>query len=84
MFGQNMGFSNWLCGAGDYMPGPFGMIFNVILWVGIIFLVVKVFQYLFSLKERTILVSPLDTLKKRYAAGEITKDDFEQMKKDIA
>ena len=27
--------------------------------------------------------SPLEILKKRYARGEITKEEFEQMKKDI-
>jgi putative membrane protein len=27
--------------------------------------------------------TPLDTLKKRYARGEITKEQYDQMKKDI-
>ena len=27
--------------------------------------------------------SPMDILKKRYARGEINRDEFEQMKKDI-
>ena len=29
-------------------------------------------------------VDPLETLKERYARGEITKEQFEQMKKDLS
>jgi len=34
-------------------------------------------------KESTDSETPLELLKKRYAKGDITKEDFEQMKKDL-
>jgi len=84
MYGQGMGFSNWLCGAGGFMPGPFGMIFTVLIWVVVIGLIISVFQYFFSAKKRGGSSSSLTILKDRYAAGEISKQNFEQMKRDIA
>ena len=84
MYGQGMGFSNWLWGGAGFMHGPVGMIVMVLFLVLIIGLVVKMFQYFFSSKSPDKQSSALEILKERYASGEINKSEFDQMKKDIA
>lgn len=65
-----------------------GWIFMIIFWaliiVGLIFLV----KWLASLSRShvshdTIQDSALDILKRRYAKGEINKDEFEEKKRDL-
>lgn len=68
----------WGCG------GWFMMIFWIAVIVGIVFLVKWLVQQgrtsgQASQKEET----PLDVLKKRYARGEIDKEEFEQKKRDL-
>jgi putative membrane protein len=76
----------------DYGMGPgmrwggwgLGWIFMIIFWglviVGVIFIV----RYLIgATKGANGKESALDILKKRYARGEIDKEEFEQKKKDI-
>ena len=61
------------------------------IWMWLIFLALAVFLvYIFvgqSKKSgdsgRSSKETPLDILEKRYAKGEITKQEFESMKKDI-
>jgi putative membrane protein len=64
--------------------GPFGMI---IFWIIAIVVIVLVARGLMSWGRDTRIVkseeTALDVLKKRYASGEITKEVFEEMKKDI-
>jgi putative membrane protein len=61
---------------------------GVIMWILVIVLVaVVVYLIVQSSKIKSPTgaqgESPLDILKKRYAKGEITKEEFESMKKDI-
>ncbi len=73
-------FHNWFWGGGLW----FGWIFWVAIIALIIYLVVNQGN-----KNRQIHLpppppdSPLDILKRRYAKGEINKEQFEQMKKDL-
>ncbi len=75
----------------DYGMGPgmmwgwgMGWILMIIFWglvvVGVIFLI----RYLIGATRGTNgKESALDILKKRYARGEINKEEFEQKKKDL-
>jgi len=72
---------NW----GNYGWGMgFGWIFMVFFWALVILGIVYIVQAISrragqSGREET----PLDILKKRYAKGEITKEEFERMKDDL-
>ncbi len=81
-FGHMMGDFGFGFGIGWMI---FGLIFWILIIVGLIFLI----KWLIDQGKLTRPVqpvqneSPLDVLKIRYARGEITKEQFEQMKKDL-
>lgn len=80
------GPGNW--GWGHMMPfGGWGMILLllivVIVVVGLLRTSGRQSGSTASLPGTGEKESPLDILKKRYARGEIDKDQFEQMKKDL-
>lgn len=66
------------------MHGPVGMIVMVLFWALIIGLGVKMFQFFFPSKQHNSQSRSREILKERYASGEISKSEFDQMKKDIA
>jgi putative membrane protein len=88
--GQHYGWMHDMMGWGMWM-GPWG-------WVLIVILVVILIYALAGrtgqcppqpsrgshMEEKQALETPLDILKKRYARGEISREDFEQMKKDLS
>jgi putative membrane protein len=64
----------------------FGWFFWLIIIVVIVWVVItlsKNVQKSRETQDSSQTESPLDILKKRYARGEISKEEFEQMKKDI-
>lgn len=67
----------------DWSHGPFwgGGIFMVVFWICIIFFIVSFIRSTFKGDRQP--ESALDILKKRYAAGEVTREEFEQMKTEI-
>ncbi|MCL5075787.1 MAG: SHOCT domain-containing protein [Chloroflexi bacterium] len=69
--------------------GWFNMLFMSLFWIGLLALVVWGLVGLFSRTGGTSCgssagSSALEILKARYARGEITKEEFEAMKRDLS
>ena len=65
----------------DYSNYGYWNIFWVLLFAAAIFLIVWII-YRFGIKN-TASMTPLNILRKRFAKGEITKKEFEDLKKDL-
>jgi len=61
----------------------FGGLWIVIFWGAIIALIVWGIKRLTERGSSTPGRNPLDAAKERYAKGEISREDFEQIKKDL-
>jgi putative membrane protein len=77
----------WELHEGMHWGISFGWIWMIFFWAVVIALVVWVVK---KLTERgttpidsTVPTKPLDIAKERYAKGEITKEEFEQIKKGL-
>jgi len=65
----------------DYSNYSYWNIFRILLFAGVIFLIVWIIHR-FGIKN-TASETPLNILRKRFAKGEITKKEFEGMKKEL-
>ncbi|OQW35737.1 MAG: hypothetical protein A4E20_09125 [Nitrospira sp. SG-bin2] len=64
------------------MMGP-GLLLMVLFWVFVIVGVVYLVRWLMRQGIADRPESSLDILKKRYARGEISKQEFEEMRQDL-
>ncbi len=62
----------------------FGGLWMLIFWGGLIALIVWGIVKLSRRNGSAPKHDPLDTAKERYARGDISKEEFEQIKKDLA
>ncbi len=85
---QAHGENNLSC---DHMFSDFGLwrlnggimgIFVLFFWLLVITGAIYLIKYLFQGQHQKVK-SPIDILKERYAKGEITKEEFDKMKKDL-
>jgi putative membrane protein len=71
------------------MDGGMGiwMVFNMIFWlliiIGVVFLIFWTVNKVKRAEQKPEEESALDILKKRYASGEIDKEEFEEKKKNL-
>ncbi len=70
---------NWY-GNYPFMHG-FGGIFMILFWI--LLIVIVIFLVKKGLSDSGGRETPEEILKKRYARGEISKDEYDRMKKDI-
>jgi putative membrane protein len=64
--------------------GIFGMVLMVVFWIAVIVLVVWGIKRFTQETTATTSKGALDIAKERYAKGEISKEEFEQIKRDLS
>jgi len=62
----------------------FGIIWMILFWGGLIALIVWGIRKLSGGDSSTRKNDPLDIARERYAKGEITEEEFKQLKKNIS
>jgi len=65
-----------------YGMGLFGALLMLVFWVAVIVGIVYLIKWLAASTKKPG-DTPMEILRKRYASGEITKEEFEEKKKDL-
>jgi putative membrane protein len=72
----------WMWGVGMWPAGLLMLVFWGALIVGAV-LVMRFFEETPAREGADVRTSPLDILKRRYASGEVTREQYEQIRKDL-
>lgn len=75
---------NGMMGGGMGLWMVIAMVSWLLLLAGVVFLIVWVFQRFRPGDGSKAKESALEILKKRYARGEISREEFEEKKRDIS
>lgn len=87
MFGHWIDNFNRLCSPGSILPGPFGVIMNIIFFGLILYFLYSLFQAFFTKSHDSEgMVDPdssFEILKMRFARGEIDAGQYKEMKTEL-
>ncbi len=75
-------YGNW-----GWLGAITGGVFMLLFWAALILVIVWLIRNVFQPSRPsspTTSHSPLDIAKERYARGEITREQFEQLKRDLS
>lgn len=67
----------------DWWGPGFGWIFVIPFWVLVTLGIVALVKWLSSTRDGGSIRRPLDILQERYARGEINREQYEQMRRDL-
>ena len=77
----------WNCGWGPpfFQYGIVGMLINILMLVTIVYIVILTLRALFSkVKPNSDTSDSLEILKRKFAQGEISEEEYQRMKEIIA
>ena len=78
--------TGWMMSGLGVGYGLFGWLLMLLFWILIIAGIVLAVRWFFNegkLNGSRVEETPLDILKKRYASGEIDKEEFETMRQEL-
>lgn len=83
---QSGGMMGW--GGYGHGMGIFGGLFMLLFWgliiVGLVLLVRLLWNHVRPVGGSGVGEAPLDILKRRYAKGEITREEYDRIRQDLA